>query len=148
MVDAAQRREVFGRLLGQVARHWRRAVDQRLQAYGLTEATWLPMLHLARAPQPMRQKALAASLALDSSTVVRLLDALQSAGLIERREDPDDRRAKAIFLTATGQALVAQVEATSAEVRGAVLAGVGDAELEAAEAVLEKILAALAEREG
>jgi MarR family transcriptional regulator for hemolysin len=40
----------------------------------------------------MRQKDLAASLSLDSSSVVRLLDALQNSGLIERREEAADRR--------------------------------------------------------
>ena len=30
-------------LVAHVAREWRRAVDGRLQAYGLTEATWLAL---------------------------------------------------------------------------------------------------------
>ena len=49
-------------LVAHVAREWRRAVDGRLQAYGLTEATWLPLLRIARAETPMRQNELAASL--------------------------------------------------------------------------------------
>ena len=35
-------------LVAHVAREWRRAVDGRLQVYGLTEATWLPLLRIAR----------------------------------------------------------------------------------------------------
>src|SRR4051794_6886695 len=89
----------FGSLIGLAARQWRRAVDLRLQKYGLTEATWTPLLRLAQASEPMRQKDLAAALSLDSSSVVRILNGLEDAGLIERREDPEDRRAKAIAIT-------------------------------------------------
>src|SRR6201988_5352757 len=94
-----QLREGFGALVARAARQWRRAVDRRLQPFGLTEATWLPLIYLARAPVPMRQKDLAASLVLDGSSIVRLLDALEAAGLIERREESADRRAKIITVT-------------------------------------------------
>ncbi len=129
----------FGRVLSQVARQWRRAVDLRLQPYGLTEATWLPLLRVSRAPEPMRQKDLAASLGLDNSSVVRVLDSLQTAGLIERREGDSDRRAKAIFLTEAGHATVAQVEAVARQVREEVFAGMNHAHVAIAFQVLTHI---------
>jgi MarR family transcriptional regulator for hemolysin len=132
-------------LLGQAARQWRRAVDRRLQPFGLSEATWRPLLHLARAPAPMRQKELAASLGLDGSSVVRLLDALQAAGFIERREEEADRRARAILLTPEGRALVARVEDVSRAVRNDGLAGLSGAEIETAQRVLARICRNLAE---
>src|SRR6516162_10326712 len=91
-------RAVFGSLLSRAARQWRRAADQRLRPFELTEAAWLPLVHIARAAAPPRQKDLAASMTLDSSSVVRLLDNLETAGLIQRKEG-EDRRAKIIFLT-------------------------------------------------
>src|ERR1700761_5304436 len=97
-----QLRDGFGSLVARAGRQWRRAVDRRLQPFGLTEATWLPLIHLARAPAPMRQKDLAASLVLDGSSIVRLLDALEAAQLIERREESVDRRAKTITVTNRG----------------------------------------------
>src|SRR5712672_1113605 len=93
-------RDSFGSLLSRAARQWRRAADLRLQPFDLTEATWLPLVRIARAPAPMRQKELAASLSLDGSSVVRLLDNLAAAELIQRREEAGDRRAKTIVLTA------------------------------------------------
>jgi MarR family transcriptional regulator for hemolysin len=140
-----QVRSTFAALVAQAARQWRRAVDRNLQPFGLTEATWLPLLHLARAPAPMRQKDLAASLSLDGSSVVRLLDSLQAAGLIERREEDADRRARAIVLTAPGRAIVEQVEAVSRRVRDDTLAGVADQEIETAFRVLEHICRRLAQ---
>jgi MarR family transcriptional regulator, transcriptional regulator for hemolysin len=139
-----QARSAFPNLIAHTGRQWRRAVDVRLQPFGLTEATWLPLLHLARAPKPMRQKDLAASLSLDSSSVVRLLDNLQAAGLIERREEPGDRRAKTIHLTAPGRATVERVEIVSQEIRRAVLQGLGDDEVAAATATLQHICRTLA----
>jgi MarR family transcriptional regulator for hemolysin len=114
-------------------------VDRQLQPFGLTEATWLPLIYLARSPAPARQKDLAVALTLDGSSVVRLLDALQSAGLIERREEDGDRRAKVITLTGRGLAIIEQVEAASRRVRTAALAGVPDAALKEASAVLDLV---------
>src|SRR3954453_14800726 len=92
MQTRRQLRDGFASLVARAARQWRRAVDRRLQPFGLTEATWLPLIYLARAPAPMRQKDLAAALGLDGSSVVRLLDALETSGHIERREGGKDRR--------------------------------------------------------
>jgi MarR family transcriptional regulator for hemolysin len=86
----------------------------------------------------MRQGALAISLSLDSSAVVRLVDVLQAEGLVERKED-GDRRAKAIVLTAAGRAIVDRVEAGARRVREDVLAGLPDADIEAAIRVLRHI---------
>ncbi|MBB5752755.1 MarR family winged helix-turn-helix transcriptional regulator [Prosthecomicrobium pneumaticum] len=129
----------FGALVAQTARLWRRAVDRELQPFGLTEATWLPLLRLSRAARPMRQKDLAASLSLDGSSVVRLIDALAAAGLVERREDEEDRRARTIVLTAAGRETVAPVEAVAARVRRTLLADIPDEDLAAAARTLERI---------
>ncbi|WP_459615404.1 MarR family winged helix-turn-helix transcriptional regulator [Bordetella sp. 2513F-2] len=129
----------FGALVAHTARTWRRAVDRRLQPYGLTEATWLPLVHLARAEKPMRQKELAALLGLDGSSVVRVLDALQAAGMVERREEDGDRRARLLVLTPQGQATVDQVQRVAAAVRDAVLQPLSDADLAQAYALLQRV---------
>ena len=136
-------RAQFTSSVAQAARSMRRAVDRRLQPYGLTEATWLPLVRLSRAAVPMRQKDLAASLALDSSSVVRLIDALQAAGLVERKEEDQDRRAKVIVLTARGQATVEQVERVAKEVRDNVMRDIPDEELQRAARLLTQLCAAL-----
>jgi MarR family transcriptional regulator for hemolysin len=115
-----------------------------MRPFGLTEATWLPLLRLARAPAPMRQKDLASSLSLDGSSVVRLLDALQTSGLIERREDGGDRRAKTIVLTELGRSTVAKVESVAQQVRDDALTGLTDEELATASHVFDHVCRALA----
>jgi MarR family transcriptional regulator, transcriptional regulator for hemolysin len=126
-------------LVAHVAREWRRAVDGRLQAYGLTEATWLPLLRIARSETPMRQNELAAFLSLDGSSVVRLLDALENSGLIERSEDRADRRAKSLALTPRGRRTADQVERLSHEIRDVVLGDVSDEDLARSLRLLETV---------
>jgi MarR family transcriptional regulator for hemolysin len=122
-------------------------VDRHLQPFGLTEATWLPLIYIARAPVPMRQKDLAAALTLDGSSVVRLLDSLETTGLIERREGDPDRRAKIIALTPRGQSIIEQVEAVSREVRNATLVGLSDDDLGTATRVLDLVCQNLARQQ-
>jgi MarR family transcriptional regulator for hemolysin len=110
-----------------------------LQVYGLTEATWLPLLRIARAETPMRQNELAASLSLDGSSVVRLLDGLENSGLIERCEDPADRRAKSLALTPRGRRTVDQVERVSQEIRDLVLGEVSDKDVGRTVRLFEKV---------
>ena len=131
-------RRHFGTRLSQAARLWRRAVDARLQPYGLSDATWLPLIYAARHPEPMRQKDLAEAIGIDPSTLVRLLDALAENGLVEREADTD-RRNRIVRPTAAGWALAERVEAAIEELRGAFLGGIGDAELAAALDVIERV---------
>ena len=135
-------RAAFGSLLSRAARQWRRAADLRLRPFELTEATWLPLVHIARAPAPPRQKDLAASMSLDGSSVVRLLDNLEAAGLIQRKEG-EDRRAKIILLTPRGRAIADQVETVARRVRSDALAGLSDRDIETTVRVLNHVCRAL-----
>ena len=137
--DEPDIRANFGRLVAHTARQWRRAVDIRLRPFGLTEATWLPLVHLSRADTPMRQKDLAALLSLDNSSVVRLLDALQGSGFVERRDEPSDRRVKTIHLTDAARSVIDQVEEVSRTIRAETLAGLSDSDLQTASHVLQQI---------
>ncbi|TKI06526.1 MarR family winged helix-turn-helix transcriptional regulator [Martelella alba] len=133
----------FANLIAQTARQWRRVINRKLQPFGLTEATWVPLLYLARAEKPMLQKDLAEAIYLDASSVVRLLDNLQGLGFIERHEGVD-RRAKEIHLTALGLERVEQVEGMALQVRNQVLSTVSDQELIKMNVMLEQVLASLA----
>jgi len=144
--DAVQTR--FMALMAQINRQWRRVIDRQLRPLGLTEAMWLPLLHLSRAPKPIRQKELATSLGLDASSIVRLLDGLESAGLMERSEAVDDRRAKTLQLTPSGVETVRQVEALVAESRASLLAGVPREALDSAWQVMVQLSTALSRAEG
>lgn len=105
---------------------------------------WLPLIYIARAARPMRQKDLAATLTVDGSSIVRLLDELEASGFVERREEATDRRAKIIVLTAAGRSIIEQVEGVSRTVRDRTLQGISERELAIAADVLRRVCENLA----
>ena len=113
-----------------LARLYRREVDRRIAEHGLSEARAIPVLHIARSGG-MRQGALAEELGMEGPSLVRLLDQLCLAGLVERRDDPTDRRAKTLHVTDAGRDLAAKLERLLEDVRANLLGGVSDADLAA-----------------
>jgi MarR family transcriptional regulator for hemolysin len=55
--------------------------------------------------------------------LTRLLDKLADSGLIERRPDPDDRRAKRLFLTPAARPLLEHLGVVGEDIMAAVLDG-------------------------
>ncbi|UZE50371.1 MarR family winged helix-turn-helix transcriptional regulator [Rhodopseudomonas sp. P2A-2r] len=99
----------LGLLVARLARVWRRKVDQSLAAHGLSEATSHPLLILSRGGKCVRQGVLADEMGIEGPSLVRLIDLLAAEGLVERREDPTDRRAKMLHITALGEAKTAEI---------------------------------------
>ncbi|WP_425266989.1 MarR family winged helix-turn-helix transcriptional regulator [Caulobacter radicis] len=99
--------------------------------HGLSDARALPVLHIARAGGGMRQGVLAEELGVEGPSLVRVLDQLCAAGLVERRDDPADGRAKTLHLTSDGAALAVIAEDTVQAVRSRLLVGVSDEDLAA-----------------
>src|ERR1700756_1667000 len=96
----------IGRLIARLGRIWRRESDQALSDHGLSYATAIPLLVLSRQGENVRQGVLADELGIEGPSLVRLIDLLQAEGLVERREDPTDRRAKTLHLTRAGETKV------------------------------------------
>lgn len=129
MPSSSNLRTRFGLRFSLLARRWRQAIDRHLTDGGFTDATWAPLVHLREAGAPITQKELAARLGIDGSSLVRVLDILQRRGLIERRADPTDGRARLLHMTAEGEA---QLDAILTELHGfeaELLAEVSDSEL-------------------
>ena len=62
--------------------------------------------------------------------VTRLVDRLESAGLAERRTDPDDRRVVRVAITVQGLALLDRIEGPIRDLHEHTLGRYSDAELE------------------
>ena len=124
------------------SRHWRRICQATLVGYGISEACAVPLLMIVRLGDGVHQVAVAQAAGLESPSLVRLLDQLCKAGLVCRSEDPLDRRAKALSLTAEGRALAESIEAELVRLRRDVLQGIDQADLEAALRVLRAFEAA------
>jgi MarR family transcriptional regulator, transcriptional regulator for hemolysin len=83
----------------------RNYIDHRAKERGTTRAQWIVLFRLRR-QEGLSQVDLADVLELQPISLVRLLDRLVEHGLLERRQDPKDRRANLLFLTAKGRQLV------------------------------------------
>src|SRR5688572_10235464 len=129
----------FGFNVARLARRLRQAVDAELQSFGLTDATWRPLAYVGRLGGGVRQKELATALSIEGPSLVRLLDNLERRGLIERREDETDRRARGIYLTRAGRELALRVARIGTEIQARLLAKVPAADLETCQRVLATI---------
>lgn len=76
-----------------------------------------------------------------SATVTQMLDGLEGAGLVARRRAEHDRRVVLTALTPAGAAVVAERRAQIEPQWLAALAGLGDDELRAAAATMDRIAA-------
>ncbi|MBV8889665.1 MAG: MarR family transcriptional regulator [Alphaproteobacteria bacterium] len=121
--------EIPGRTLGfvlsDVARLLRKRFEQRARAdkLGLTRAQSSVLAYLAR-QEGINQAALAQVLEIEPITLARLIDRLQTAGVVERRPDPHDRRARLLYLSEQAYPLLDRIFSLAAEVREESLAGV------------------------
>lgn len=131
-------RETFTVSLVQLARRWRWRLDSRLQDMGLTQARWAALLQISRGGATS-QRQLAEFIGIEGPTLVHILNSLERQDLIERRPDPNDRRAKTVHLTDSARSLVGQIEAIAHGLRLELTEGIRDEELETCVRVFRKI---------
>ena len=76
--------------------------DQRVAQAGITQAKWRLIAAAAHWPGAT-QRTIATELEITEAAAGRLIDRLCSDGYLERRENPDDRRAYCVYLTPAAQ---------------------------------------------
>jgi MarR family transcriptional regulator for hemolysin len=81
----------LGFLLHEVARLLRKRFEQVARDFGLTRSQWQALAYLAR-NEGINQSGLAELLEIEPITLSRILDRLESCGLVERHRDRSDRR--------------------------------------------------------
>ena len=124
----------------------RRCYDHELTAFGLSRALAAPLVRIWQ-NDGMRQNALAEQMDIEGPSLVRLLDQLSASGLVVRRPDPDDQRAKTLHLTPAGIELTQRIMPVVERLRRHLLADASDADLETCQRVFTSFLAAC-ERDG
>jgi len=129
-------------LLSDAARLLRTCADQEARHFGMTRAQWAVLFRLQRA-EGLKQSELADLLEVQPITLTRLIDRLCDNGLIERRSDPNDRRAKRLFLTPAAKPVLERLTAVTEEMMARVLAGLDRPAREATVAALDAIKANL-----
>jgi MarR family transcriptional regulator, transcriptional regulator for hemolysin len=102
-------------LLHDVARLLRVETDKRARVHRMTRAQWAILFWLSRYPG-LSQKELAELLEVEPITVARLLDRLETNGMIERRPDPRDRRIWRLHLRPGAEPMLAEIDRHRADI--------------------------------
>ncbi len=105
-----------------VARMLRTYADQRARQFGISRAQWTVLIRIDRT-EGLKQSELADILDMQPISLTRLLDRLAENGLIERRADPNDRRANRLYLKPAARPMLEQLAALGADMMTTVLEG-------------------------
>jgi DNA-binding MarR family transcriptional regulator len=106
--------EAVGFLLSSLGYAVSRQFHAVLKPLGL-EPRHFAVLRTVRVLEGATQQAVASFLQIPPSRMVAILDNLEERGLVERRQRPDDRRSRAMFLTSAGEDLLARAKAVAGE---------------------------------
>ena len=116
---------------GVLQRGFRAAADRSVSHLGISQTSAWALVMIGRQGEGARQGVVADLLGVEGPSLIRTLDQLVGAGLVERREDPADRRAKTLHLSAAGEAIQSEVEAALHALRAEVFKDVADADIDA-----------------
>jgi DNA-binding MarR family transcriptional regulator len=131
------KRQLIAQLV-ESSRLLRNHIDHRAKVRGSTRAQWIVLFRL-RQQEGLSQVDLADVLELQPISLVRLLDRLVEHGLLERRHDPNDRRANRLFLTAGGRQLVDDLDSLRDDIATGVLQDLSDDAIKTSLAALRDI---------
>lgn len=134
----------LGHLLHETSRLWRRRCENVVRARipGMTCVRCAVLLKLEQ-PGGFNQVALAHSLDIAPITLVRLLDRLETAGLVSRLPDPHDRRAYLLAPTAKARPLIARIHDIIRTIQSAAWFGLSACETNQLRALLCRIRSTL-----
>lgn len=132
--------------LAPLTRAYKAACDKIAAEFGLSQATAWPVVMIGRLGDGVRPGRVADALGLEPSSLVRVIDQLLDSGLLERHDDPLDRRAKTLHLTAAGRAIAEQIETALPPFRRQAFGGVDEADIDACLRVFDRLGAFLADR--
>jgi len=131
-------------VIAHASRAYRAAADKVASDFGLSQATGLPVLVISRfGDGGVRPGILAETLSLEASSLVRIVDHLIGSGLVERHEDPQDRRAKILRLTDEGLKTAALMDQALTPFRRKLFGAFDPADVEATLRVLSGLPTAI-----
>jgi MarR family transcriptional regulator, transcriptional regulator for hemolysin len=128
----------FGFLLKDVSRRYVLRFEQRAREISLTLPQCKALVRLEK-NEGVSQARLAELAEVEPMTMVRILDRMEADGLLERRPDPADRRARCLYLTRRAKPLLDEIWRLSELTRAETFAGIRRQEREAFMGLLERM---------
>jgi len=127
-----------GYLLARLGESSRRRFREALEPDGLHPRDFGVMTMVAVQPG-MTQQQLHEKTGVDPSSMVAVIDELETAGLAERRPHPGDRRARSIYLTDRGLETLGHVRRRTAEMQKELFAPLDAQERQTLHGLLRKL---------
>lgn len=131
-------KEDFGWTLGVLVRNYQNASTAAMGAFPHGARGYQVLVAVASGEQP-NQLALAQHLGIDRTVMTYLVDDFVKAGLVERRLNPADRRARMVVATEAGLAMLAELQRSVAGAEEAVLGALDAGERAVFRALLRRI---------
>ena len=131
--------EFAGQLLFRLWRVSHTRFAEALESLDLTTALFA-LLNVLGAHEGAIQQEIGAAMGIDPSTMVSLIDQLETAGLAKRRPRPTDRRAREVAITPKGRRVLTQARELAIQVEHDVLRGLSEAERRQLLALLRRAL--------
>jgi DNA-binding MarR family transcriptional regulator len=125
-------------LLAQVGGHAAATFAERVRVLGLVPAD-AGILRIVQATEGISQQALGTELGIAPSRLVSLIDALDERGLVERRDQPSDRRSYALYLTSKAREVLKRIAQVAREHQEALCAALTANEREQLAVLLKRI---------
>ena len=119
--------EFAGQLFFRLWRASHERTAEALETVGMTPPLFA-LLNVLGARTGAIQQELGQTMGIDPSTMVSLIDQLESAGLAKRRTHPKDRRAREVSITPKGRRALEQARGLATQVEDGVLRGLNAAE--------------------
>jgi MarR family transcriptional regulator for hemolysin len=128
----------LGLHLARAAREITRAFDDALAEAGGSEPIWLVLISL-KTRQLASQRELADAVGIREATLTHHLNAMDAAGLITRRRDPENRRVHLVELTPAGEKAFFRLRKAAFAFNARLRAGFDEEELAEFERVLDRL---------
>ncbi len=119
--------ESIGYLLIQVMKAHRRQAESQLNALGVHLGQEMLLFQLWDQDGPT-QSEIADCICVEAPTVTKMLQRMEAAGLIERRQDSQDARVSHVYLTPKGRALEEPVTRLWKDVEAKTVKGLSESE--------------------
>lgn len=145
-IETYQPRKGVGHLLSRVRTEMLLALDKALEAdeglaaLEISAAQFIVIATLALAETPKSASDLCRGISYDAGAMTRMIDRLETKGLIRRNRRPDDRRVVYIELTEEGSRAFPRMKAISMGVVNQFLRGFSQAETRQLESFLTRML--------
>jgi MarR family transcriptional regulator, transcriptional regulator for hemolysin len=137
----------LGFLIADTARLLRKRFDQRAREVGLTRAQWQVLAYLAM-NEGINQVGLADILEIEPITLSRHLERMEEAGLVIRKPDPKDKRARILLLSEQANGLLNEIRGIGRSVIEEITTGLEPQAIEAMKHGLRHVRNALSARGG